>query len=72
LDYFNSSKESISTFLEPIRNRYIRGLQNRGLFPKLMNNKWLPILMNAVMCEAHKDKLNYYLLSELDKYNNNE
>ena len=69
LDYYNSSKESISTFLEPIRNRYIRGLQNRGLFPKLMNNKWLPILTNVVMCEAHKDKLNYYLLSELDKYN---
>ena len=69
LDYYNSSKESISTFLEPIRNRYIRGLQNRGLFPKLMNNKWLPILTNVVMCEAHKDKLNYYLLSELDKCN---
>ena len=69
LDYYNRSKESISTFLEPIRNRYIRGLQNRGLFPKLMNNKWLPILTNVVMCEAHKDKLNYYLLSELDKCN---
>lgn len=69
LDYYNSSKEEIATFLEPIRNRYIRGLQNRGLFPKLMNDKWLPVLSNAVMCEAHKDKLEYYLLSEMDKYN---
>ena len=34
-----------------------------------MNPKWLPILSNAVMCEAHKDKLNYYLLSEMDKLN---
>ena len=70
LDYFDYSKEYIATFLEPIRNRYIRGLQNRGLLPKLMNNEWLPILLNAVMCEAHKDKLNYYLLSEMDKLNN--
>ena len=70
LDYYDSSKDEIATFLEPIRNRYIRGLQNRGLFPKLMNNKWLPELSNVVMCEAHKDKLNYYLLSEMEKYNN--
>lgn len=69
LDYYNRSKDEIATFLEPIRNRYIRGLQNRGLFPKLMNKEWLPILSNAVMCEAHKDKLNYYLLSEIDKLN---
>lgn len=69
LDYYNSSKDEISTYLEPIRNRYIRGLQNRGLLPKLMNNKWLPELSNVVMCEAHNDKLKYYLLSEMDKYN---
>ena len=69
LDYYNRSKDEIASFLEPIRNRYIRGLQNRGLLPKLMNNKWLPVLSNAVMCEAHKDKLNYYLLSEIDKLN---
>lgn len=69
LDYYDNSKKEIATFLEPIRNRYIMGLQYRGLFPKLMNSEWLPILSNAVMCEAHKDKLNYYLLSELDKYN---
>ena len=69
LDYYDNSKDEIATFLEPIRNRYIRGLQNRGLFPKFMNNKWLPELSNVVMCEAHKDKLEYYLLSEMDKYN---
>ncbi len=68
-DYYNRSKGEIATFLEPIRNRYIRGLQNRGLLPKLMNSEWLPILSNAVMCEAHKDKLEYYLLSEMDKLN---
>ena len=69
LDYYNESKDRIATNLEPIRNRYIRALQNRGIFPKFMNNKWLPILSNAVMCEAHKDKLEYYLLSEMDKLN---
>lgn len=69
LDYYDNSKDEIATFLEPIRNRYIMGLQNRGLLPKLMNNKWLPELSNVVMCEAHKDKLEYYLLSEMDKYN---
>ena len=68
-DYYNRSKDEIATFLEPIRNRYIRGLQNRGLLPKLMNAEWLPVLSNAVLCEAHKDKLNYYLLSEMDKLN---
>lgn len=68
-DYYNSSKENISTFLEPIRNRYIRGLQNRGLLPKFMNKKWLPVISNVVMCESHRDKLYYFLLSELDKCN---
>lgn len=69
LDYYNRSKNGIATNLEPIRNRYIRALQNRGIFPKLMNSEWLPILSSAVMCEAHKDKLEYYLLSEMDKHN---
>lgn len=68
-DYYNSSKNQIATFLEPIRNRYIRGLQHRGLFPKFMNPQWLPVLSNVVMCEAHKDKLNYYLQYEMDKLN---
>lgn len=67
-DYYNKSKEDIASFLEPIRNRYIRGLQRRGLLPKIFNNKWLPVISNAIMCEAHRDKLNHFLLSELDKY----
>ena len=63
--YYNLSKDTIAMTLEPICNRYIKGLQRRGFFPKIMNKKWLPYLANIVMCESHKDKLINYFQSEL-------
>lgn len=67
--YLNSSKQSISCFLEPISNKWIRGLQKRGFFPRFINKKCLPIMANAIMCEAHRDKLEYFLCTEIRNIN---
>ena len=67
--YLNSSKQSISCSLEPISNRWIRGLQKRGFFPRFINKKCLPIMANAIMCEAHRDKLEYFLCTEIRNIN---
>lgn len=35
--------------------------QNRGMLPSFVNKKWIPILSNVIICEAHRDKLTYFL-----------
>ena len=65
--YYKNSMKSVALSLEPICNRYVKGLQFRGLFPRLVNKKWIPILTNVVMCESHRDKLSYYLYAKLNK-----
>ena len=58
--YYKNSMKSTALFLEPICNRYIKGLQRRGFLPRIVNKRWIPILTNVVMCESHRDKLSYY------------
>lgn len=65
--YYKNSMKSIAQLLEPICNRYLKGLQYRGFFPRLVNEKWIPILSNLVTCESHRDKLSYYLDAKLNK-----
>lgn len=65
--YYKKSMNSIAMSLEPICNRYVKGLQYRGFLPRMVNKKWIPILSNVVMCESHRDKLSYYLGAKLNK-----
>lgn len=65
--YYKNSMKSVALSLEPICNRYVKGLQYRGFLPRMVNKKWIPILSNVVMCESHRDKLSYYLDAKLNK-----
>lgn len=65
--YYDESMKSISYFLEPMGNRYLRALQTRGWLPRLVDSRSLPRIANVVNCESHRDKLSYYLFYELNK-----
>lgn len=59
-EYYQSEIRRICNVLEPIQNRYIAGLQRRGLLPSLITNKWLLKLQDFFLCESHRDKLEYF------------
>ncbi len=58
--YYAQSMATIQGVIEPIQNRIIAGLQRRHLLPSLITKKWLLKLQNYVLCEAHRDKMEYY------------
>ncbi len=60
-EYYQSETRRIRNVLEPIQNRYIACLQRRGLLPSLITNKWLLKLQDFILCESHRDKLEFYL-----------
>ncbi len=59
--YFNESMKTVSYTIEPIQNRYIAALQHRNLLPSLWSQSWMVKLQNFVICESHRDKLEYFL-----------
>ena len=58
--YYFESYKTIINILEPIQNKYIAGLQHRHYLPSLITRKWLLKLQNYVLCESHRDKMDYY------------
>ena len=66
-EYYQLEAKRIRNVLEPIQNRFIAGLQRRGLLPSLLTNKWLLKLQDFILCESHRDKLEYFF-----KKNKNE
>lgn len=59
--YYSSVMKSSRNVLNPVVNRYFSYLQYRGLLPDIVSEKWLMMVHNHVMCEAHRDKLLYFL-----------
>lgn len=59
--YYSTTSINVrNNVLEPIQNRIIAGLQHRGLLPSLVTKKWLLKLQDFIICESHRDKLDYY------------
>ena len=58
--YYNESMRSIALTIEPIKNRIVSALQSRGISPLLWSQKSLVQLENYVMCESHRDKMEYF------------
>ena len=68
VEYYASSLDSANMALSPISNRYIRFLQHWHLFPKYrFGSKLVLRLYNFLLCEAHKDKIDFFLKSEYTK-----
>ena len=59
--YYKSLKHLSRNVLNPVTNRYLRSLQCRNLLPDFISEKWLKVMHNHLMCEAHRDRLLYYL-----------
>lgn len=65
-EYYTSSEKLIESCLEPVQNQWVRAAQYRNLFPSLISKKWLLLLLNIINCEAHRDRLLYYLVNQLN------
>lgn len=60
-NYYSSSGEYISSIFEPIRNRYYLVLKQRGVLPSLISKKRKIQAADYIVCEAHRDKLKWWL-----------
>lgn len=56
-EYYSQERKNFRYRLEPFASRIMRGLQWKGLFPKLIGKQKLIEINNIVECESHRDKL---------------
>lgn len=66
-EYYESSQDSVRSFIEPIQNRWILAAQRRKLLPSLVFRTWTIKMYNLIFCEAHRDKLLYFLDKKLGR-----
>ena len=59
--YYSSCAENYSSIFEPFYNRLYLGAMHRGWVPSLINKQRLLAAQNFVCCEAHRDKLTWFL-----------
>lgn len=59
-NYYSLSSKGILSMLEPFSCRLLRKL-TLGVFPSFVNSNRIPVILNLVECEAHRDKLIYAL-----------
>ena len=59
--YYHSCEKPCSYIFEPIMNRVYYAMKKRGLLPSLISHKRKLMAANQVICESHRDKLQYYL-----------
>lgn len=58
--YYENSMRDVESFINPYQSRIMRGLVNYGIFPSLFKKKWILKLENYILCEAHRDKVEYF------------
>ena len=59
--YYALSANQCSNIFEPIRNRYYLACKLRGWLPSLISKERKLHAKNLINCEAHRDKLSFYL-----------
>lgn len=64
-EYFEKSQTEIAQAFSPIGNRFFRAAVSRGWIPSLVSRKRKIRIENKICCEAHRDKLQYYLNKRL-------
>lgn len=63
-DYYRRSSELYENVFEPIRNRLYLGAKRRGWLPSFISRKKQILMENFIVCEAHRDKLIWWLTSK--------
>lgn len=58
--YYHSSMPMCASIMNPIQNRYLLALQRRNLLPSQLSKNWLVKVQNFTLCEAHRDKMDYF------------
>lgn len=62
-EYYTSTSHQYGAIFEPINNRFYLGAMRRGWLPSLISKKRKLLAANYILCEAHRDRLNYWLES---------
>lgn len=62
-EYYQSSMDFCKGIMNPTRNRYIKALQRKHLIPSPVTKEWLTTLQNFTLCEAHRDKMEYFYIN---------
>lgn len=63
--YYSASAKGYSNIFEPCNNRYYLGAKARGWLPSFISKKRKLSAANYILCEAHRDKLTYWLNNNL-------
>ena len=61
--YYHRSTAVIEAMFEPFKNRLYMWLKTRGLLPSFIRRNDKERIRNSVTCEAHRDKLMFWLKS---------
>lgn len=56
-EFIESKYRLYSSYMEPIKNKYILGLMNRGILPRFVRGGYKRLLLNIIRTEAHRDIL---------------
>jgi len=59
--YYESSMQSMALSVDPTQNRIISALQRRHLLPLSYSKKWLTKMRDFILCEAHRDRIDFFL-----------
>lgn len=59
--YYKSCANQYSNIFEPIRNRFYLAMKQRGWLSSLISKKRKLQAQNYICCEAHRDKIMWYL-----------
>lgn len=61
LRLIKNNEEGLFLDIESIKNRFIKGLQRRKLFPSFIKGQYKLILLNLKRCESYKDMMDKIL-----------
>lgn len=48
-------------FSEYVKIHWIKGAVNKGQITDILSKKWLTAMEDYVLCESHRDKMEYFL-----------
>ena len=59
--YYSSEIASILSIFQPFRSRFAFAARKFGILKSIMPKKWQIALWNYIMCESHRDKVEFFL-----------
>ena len=60
-NYYKKCAKGYGNIFEPFYNRIFLGAKHRGWLPSLISKKRIKVAFNFIACEAHRDKLIWWL-----------